>query len=95
MVTHEKLSSLSHSVESSLEPLHISSPSAFQVFFPVVFLRRSALPGSLPDEKPGRDATITLSIHSGSVRTENKIQSGEPFCGILTLIEPIFIRSEL
>jgi len=31
---------------------------------------------------------------AGSVRTENKTQGGEPSCGRLTVIEPIFIRSE-
>lgn len=31
---------------------------------------------------------------TGSVRTENKTQNGEPSCGILTVIEPVFIRSE-
>jgi len=30
----------------------------------------------------------------GSVRIENKIQSGEPSCGRLTVMEPIFKRSD-
>ena len=38
--------------------------------------------------------TDTHTHIQGSVRTENKIQCGEPSCGILTVIEPIFIRSE-
>src|SRR5947209_6030703 len=36
-----------------------------------------------------------LSRSDGNIRTENKTQNGEPSCGRLTVIEPIFMRRKL